>query len=57
MQYKKLTAKVLSLALLLGLTTSLVGCETPESEGGGEETAPTEQPEEGEQPEAPEGES
>ncbi|WP_156114041.1 hypothetical protein [Myxosarcina sp. GI1] len=56
MQYKKLTAKILSLALLLGFTTSLIGCETSGT-GGDDETAPTEQPEGGEQPEAPEGES
>lgn len=37
MQYQKLTAKILSLALLLGLSTSIVGCETAEVEEGGEE--------------------
>lgn len=37
MQYKKFLLSVCGLALLLGLSTSLVGCETGEVEEGGEE--------------------
>ncbi|MGV2832064.1 hypothetical protein [Myxosarcina sp. GI1(2024)] len=38
MDYKKIVAQVLGLSLLLGLTTSIVGCETAEPELEEEDT-------------------